>query len=431
MENKVLTKIKEFYFMVVAVLMYYFVNEYIDFGLQITFRHAFALVLALSAIVLFLYKPNISRGVTAFKDALVYSTPLLVITAVSLFVWFMETVSVDVISRGLSSTFIYTNMLSSALGAAAMIYIFGDKGIWYNLVAILTANILMIATIIAQNGLGSYMKEFITLITTFAGVTGDIIVKAEVHELAFCLGAYLIFMLLKPKKSVPYFILLGLSLFCFLSAFKRIAMIAIAIALFFGYLLKFVAKYHPKTAKALVTIFAVIAIAILVAYIALIKMDIFQLLEKAGIETSGRVEIYSAVDKFYEFSPDFLGHGIGFLTYQLNTFMHVGVAGVHNDFLQYFIDLGFWGYIIWLSSMTLVRIKYFGRKENIENAIISFVLILYLIIVSSTDNTMNYPLLTCSLAVMMMGNGFEKRAKEIEIKIFGYAKESKESELSL
>ena len=96
MENKILEKAKVFYFVVVAVMMHYFLNEYIDLGLHVTYRHAFALVLACSAIFLFLLKPNIARGITAFKDACVYSVPLGVTTVVSLFVWFVQTVDVDV-----------------------------------------------------------------------------------------------------------------------------------------------------------------------------------------------------------------------------------------------------------------------------------------------------------------------------------------------
>ena len=420
MENKILEKAKDFYFIVIAVMMYYFLNEYIDVGLHVTYRHAFALVLFASAAIMFMFKPNIARGFTAFCDACIYSIPLLVTTVASLFVWFMETVDVDVMSRGLSSSFIYANMLSFALGAGALLYVFGKRAIWYNLVAILIANMLMIVTIIAQNGLGSYFSEFVTLITTFAGVTGDIIVQAEIHELAFCLGAYLIYMLYKPKKNIIYFILLFLALFCFLSAFKRIAIIAIVIALAFGYILKFIAHYNAKTATRLVIFFSVVVIILLIGYIALIKMDAFELLEKAGINTSGRVEIYNAVDKFYEFNPGFLGNGIGFLTYQLNTFMNVDVASVHNDFLQHFIDLGFWGYIVWLISMTLVRVCYFGRGGNVDNAIITFMLILYLIIVSSTDNTMNYPLLTGVLAMLMMGNSFSENVCRTENKMFNY-----------
>lgn len=426
MENKILEKAKEFYFMIIAVMMYYFLDEYIDIGLFITYRHAFALVLFGSAFLLFLYKPDIARGVTAFRDACVYSVPLLVTTVVSLFIWFAGLADTGVISRGLSSSFIYTNMLSFALGAGALLYVFGKKGIWYNLAAILTANILMIIKIIAQNGLLNYFTEFITLVTTFADVTGDVIVKAEIHELAFCLGAYLIYMLYKPKKSMAYFILLFLSLFCFLSAFKRIAMVAVAASLLFGYLLKFVAKKSEKAAGRLTVILSIIMIFLLIGYIALIKMNVFALLEDAGINTSGRAGIYNAVDKFYEFAPEFLGNGIGFLTYKLNTSMHIGVASIHNDFLQHFIDLGFFGYIIWLFSMILLRVLYFGRQGSHDNAIVAFILILYLVIVSSTDNTMNYPLLTGVLAILMMGNGFDENVRRSEYSIFGYISKANE-----
>ena len=428
MENKILEKGISVYFMVVAVMMYYFINEYIDVGLHVTYRHAFALVLFFSAVVLFMYKPNIERGFTAFRDACIFSFPLLVTTVVSLFIWFVERVDTDVISRGLSSSLIYVNMLSFALASGVVLYVFGSAGIWYNLVAILIANILMIVMVVAQYGLANYMSEFITLIVTFADVTGDIIVQAEIHELAFCLGAYLIYMLFKPQKNIVYFILLFLTLFCFLSAFKRIAIIAIVIALMFGYLLKFIARFNQKTASRLIIFFSIALIILLLGYIAIVKGDAFELLEKAGINTSGRVGIYNAVDDFYEFSPTFLGNGIGFLTYQLNTNMSIGVASVHNEFLQYFIDLGFFGYIIWLFSIILLRVWYFGRKGNIENMIIAFMLTIYLVIVSSTDNTMTYPLLTGVLAMLMMGHGFDKNVRETEAKIFGSVKKKRGSE---
>lgn len=419
MEKGIINRFKVFYFMLVAVMMNYFITEIIDLGIYITYRHAFALVLAASAILSFLYKPNIARGFCAMKSALVYSVPLLVTVVASLFIWFMGTVDVDIISRGLSSSFIYSNMLSFALAAAAFLYVFGEKGIWYNLIAILTANILMIVTIIAEHGMGNYFSELIALITSFAAETGDIIIQAEVHELAFCLGAYLIYMLFKPKKDIIFYILLALSLFCFLSAFKRIGIIAIAISLAFGWVLRFIAKYSKKTASGVTMFLSVMLIVLLIGYIALIKMDAFALLEQMGINTSGRVEIYNVVDRFYEFSPDFLGNGIGFLTYQLNTNIKMGVASVHNDFLQYFVDLGFWGYILWLISMIVLRILYFGAKGKTENAIITFMLTLYLIIVSSTDNTMNYPLLTGVLAVLMIGHGFNEDVRKAETKMFG------------
>ncbi|MBQ2841010.1 MAG: O-antigen ligase family protein [Oscillospiraceae bacterium] len=430
MENKFAQATFKVYFMAVAVLMYYFLTEVINLGVFVTYRHAFALVLFASAFLAFLYKPNIARGASSIKATFVYCTPLIITVFVSLFIWFMEQVDTEIIARGLSGVFVYNNMLSFTLAAVAFLYVFGEKGIWYNLVAILISNILMLLTIILQNGIGSFFSEFITLVVTFAAETGDIIVQAEIHELAFCLGAYLIYMFLKPKKDIVFFILLGLTSFCFLTAFKRIGIIAIVIALVFGWFLKLVAKFKKDTAMRLTVIFSVILAVLLIGYVAIIKLDVFSLLEKAGIDTSGRVTIYNAVDKFYEFSPEFLGNGIGFLTYQLSTNMNVGVSSVHNDFLQYFIDLGFWGYILWLTSMTLVRVCYFGKKGKVENGIIALALSLYLVIVSSTDNTMNYPLLTTVLAIIMIGHGFDEKVRTCEMKMFGHISDAnKETEV--
>ena len=57
-------------------------------------------------------------------------------------------------------------------------------------------------------------------------------------------------------------------------------------------------------------------------------------MEAAGIDTSGRAYIYRAVDKFYEFSPTFIGNGLGFLTFRLNSGLEIGVGAIHNDFLD-------------------------------------------------------------------------------------------------
>ena len=420
MENKYVSIVGKAYFMAVAVLMYYFLTEVIQIGLFVTFRHAFALLLFVSTFLVFLYKPNIARGVASLKATFIYCMPLIVTVFASLFIWFVGQVDVSVISRGLSAIFVYNNMISFALASVAFLYVFGEKGMWYNLIAILIANIMIIMTIIAQNGIGIFFSELITLVITFAGETGDVIVQAEIHELAFCLGAYLVYMLLKPRKDIVYFILLGLTSFCFVVAFKRIGMIAIVLALALGWMLKFFAKFKKDSAHRLTIILTVLLVIILIGYVAIIKMDVFSLIEKAGIDTSGRVVIYNAVDKFYEFSPEFLGNGIGFLTYQLSTNMNVGVTSVHNDFLQYFIDLGFWGYILWLTSMTLLRVCYFGAKRKTENAIIVLALTVYLVIVSSTDNTLNYPLLTTVLGAIMIGQGFDERVRNTETKLFGY-----------
>ena len=69
--------------------------------------------------------------------------------------------------------------------------------------------------------------------------------------------------------------------------------------------------------------------------------------------------------------------------------------------------------------MTVVRVCYFGAKGKIDSAIIALSLSIYLFIVSSTDNTVNYPLLTTVIAIIMIGHGFDERVREDETKRFG------------
>ena len=126
MENQLTDKIKTAYVILVATMMYYFITEIINLGIFVTFRHAFALVIAASAVVVFMFRPNVARGVVAFKCAVYYSMPLLITIMASLFIWFTNQVSTDVIARGLSGAFVYTNMLSFALASSAFLYIFGE-----------------------------------------------------------------------------------------------------------------------------------------------------------------------------------------------------------------------------------------------------------------------------------------------------------------
>ena len=63
-------------------------------------------------------------------------------------------------------------------------------------------------------------------------------------------------------------------------------------------------------------------------------------------------------------------------------------------------------------SMAVLRTGYFGRDGDGDTAAVTTLLLLYLFIVSATDNTVNYPLLTTVLAILIMGNGYTKRVEQ-------------------
>lgn len=412
-------KVQTVYFVAVATLMYYFIDSVLQLSIYISFHHAFALLLILSAFVCFLVRPRLVRAAEAVRAGLVLSVPLLVMVTVSLLIWSVERTAPDLIFRGLSYYLILSNQASGIFAAMAFLYIFGEVGIWYNLLAIVLANLMMIAGIMAEYGIGSYMQQLWTLIITFADQTGDVIVQAEIHELAFCLGAYLLYMLLYPRRSLLFWILLPLAGFCFVSAFKRIAMVAIAVGLALGWLLRLLERLRMCHAVRLVLgAGLILGLLLLVAYVAAVKMGIFTLMEEAGINTNGRADIYEAIDDLYTFSPSFLGRGQGYLTYQLNENRSLGMDAVHNDFLQFYIDLGFWGYLLWLLSFTVLRVWFFGRDGRLDGAVNAFVILLYMLTISSTDNTMNYQLVHGAIALLIAGHGFDDRVRHAEQRFY-------------
>ena len=419
-ENQVAKKVLGVYFIALSVLMHYFLNNALEFGLSITFRHLFAVIIIVSGIIYFLAKPDVPKALVAFKSSLVAGTPLFVTLTASMLVWVVEKSELHVITRGLSYYFVYMNFFHAALAGAVLLYVFGEKGIWYNLLAVLIANLLMIATIMVKNGVGVYISEFITLVKTFAGETGKVIMQAEIHELAFCTGAYIIYMLLYVRKNIFSLVLFSLAAFCFVSAFKRIAVVAIVVALAFGYAMRLLkARGKEKLVRRIIAVTMILIVIILLAYIGLVKWGVFQKMEDAGIDTSGRADMYRGVDKYYEFSPSFIGNGMGFLTYHLNTDLDLVVSAIHNDFLDYFVNIGFFGFIFWLLSFTVLRTKYFGRDGFTDGSIVASTLLMYLMIVSATDNTMNYQLFNTTIAIITIGHGFDSRVEAERERIFG------------
>lgn len=407
-------------FTALAAIMYYSLDGYFDFGVYVTYRHVLAVLLIVSAFVCFLVRPNVARMATVWKDCLAFSAPTFVFLFVSLFLWCYNKENPSVIARGLSSNFFFINHFSSVFAAGAFLYMFGEKGIWYNLAAILAANLLMLAGIMAEYGVGVFFGQLVTLVLTFAGETGKVIVLAEIHELAFCLGLYLIFMMLHYRRRLFFHVLFFLALFCFTAAFKRIAVLGLMVIVPLGQILTFWAHHgQKKTVSKILMILMAAACIIPLAYIGLVHAGLFSWMEKAGINTMTRSGAYEWAAQYYTFSPSFMGRGIGFLTYQLqNDGNSIGLNTIHNDFLQYFVDLGFWGFLLWIFSMTVFRVWYFGRGGKINTAVSAAAIVLWTFVVSSTDNTPRYPLFITVMALLTIGDGFDERTKEMEKKIF-------------
>lgn len=114
---------------------------------------------------------------------------------------------------------------------------------------------------------------------------------------------------------------------------------------------------------------------------------IFQVLD---INSQGRIDgesIWTQAKQYYDFSPFYLGRGIGWVISWLKMAGSSFFPILHNDFLAGFIELGFLGYIVWI--FLFQAIPFIWRKKiYISNIVL--LLTGYMFINFLTDNTYIY-----------------------------------------
>lgn len=128
-----------------------------------------------------------------------------------------------------------------------------------------------------------------------------------------------------------------------------------------------------------------------------------RIFDALNINTMGRVNMWRKMNDYYVFSPDFTGWGIGWVSEWLKNANIPSFSNLHNDFLMAYIELGFWGYVLWILSFVLIVALV--KKESVKKANFIMILFGYAFINFLTDNIYLYvsfltPLYTICLDVI-------------------------------
>ena len=231
-----------------AAAMFYFVQGAISAGgFGFMYRYLFGMAIIALAAAVFLVKPNAARLINLAKSVLIMSAPYMVTVLWSAVIWIKEFAPLKTMTRGFFFPFY---QIIAALTAAAILYMFSKKGIWYCLLGMCLGNGIIVALVV---------EEMVTLLTTFGEVTGAMMHETEVHDLTFGFGPFAVFLAMNihPKNknwwiacaAVGFFLLVGL---------KRIEIGAIAIAVVPCWLLM---RAKDNTAKKIMNILCVVIIA--------------------------------------------------------------------------------------------------------------------------------------------------------------------------
>lgn len=398
-------------YFLLATLMYHLRSEsFTLFGIDFMLKFLISAVITLLSVCIFLVQTNLPRAWVLTRSTIAMALPHLFILAISVPLWVTSLRQMGEIRGGLFNQLYQINAI---LSMAGMVYVLGEKSIWINLAAILAANSVEFVRAIQMNGLSAYLQELRTLIVTFADETGPIIINMEVHELTFALGVYVTFFILSWKTILkkPWMIIMAsLAVFYFLSGFKRIGVFAVAIAVVVGILL-WIGLGRKKRNVGWIACMGLVAALMVLVYVALINWGFMTYLqERWGIDLMGRAHLLEELEGFYGFGPSFMGYGAGFAQEYV---LAVHGAATHNDIIVLYVDIGFWGLIVWGILMFCVRPSIVGRAQNLRSAVLCFCYSVYLTATAMTDNTFYYVYVSTAIAVLTLAEGIENVPDEL------------------
>lgn len=372
-------------------------------GVDFSLKNPCALAILLLALLNFIATVRLGRFMVLVRHAVVQMLPYLIPLFFSSVIWLTSAADAITIANGLG---MIVPQLLSVCVAAATLYLFGEKGIWYCLGSMCAANFLLIASVIAEGGFSAFMEEFRTLLVTFTAESGPLMMMLEVNDLTFAFGPFLIYLLLNRKKTPHFFFWLIVVTFLFMAGLKRIAIPAVLLGVFVAFLLQ---KMPEKAARQTALCLSVGMMLVSFLYIAGIRMGLFEYLEaKLGINTMGRVNMFENLAPYYDVNFTFMGRGTGFERYvdwaSGTIFQNPQrtIMQIHNDFMRMYLNIGFVGYWVWLIGYLVVRIRYWFLRAGQMAGCTFFAICIYCFVLYATDNTIYYPytMIACALVPM-------------------------------
>lgn len=346
------------------------------------------------AAVYILWSGNFKNFKVLFRFALMYSSIIVGIILCSILIWIFDLQTIGYIMKGVSK--ISYQLLNIAIVISA-VYMFQEDAARYTFFGIASANFVIIFLGAVTNGFGGAVKDLIANITSFGA--SDVVVNSkfiraiEIHDITFVMGVYVIYFLFFSSGVKYRYLYAGIALFLFMAGLKRIAFLSMLAALTFAL---FCCVLGPKGKKRTLIITAFLIVAFCYYYIIIIHEGVFtRFCIEHEIELNGREKIYDFISNYYEVSPSYSGKGYEFCVHLLKSMREtkdqvVAINAVHNDILKMYVEMGFWGFLLWIMGYYVYQTHWFINRCGEKTAVCFMAINVYMLVTYMTDNTMFY-----------------------------------------
>ena len=386
------------------------------YRLPVGLKYAINMLVFGWACAMFFIHPLFERAKFCMRFFLLFSFPYMLFWMWSVGIWISEFQNLAFIVRG-SQNVIY--MMTNLLFVAGAIYLFGKHTLTLTVVGMTVANGLVALQVAARAGIGTFISEYIRLLVTFADDTGSAMRSMELHDMVYGWGVCAVYYLIHKEKNWKIQIFcLAVSWLFFTMGFKRIAIPAVVGAIGIYYVMYWL---KPKHLWTLATIAAATVGVLIFLYLISIKTHVFfDFCDKHEINLMSRDVLFTYYEDFYQLSPTYLGQGIRFI-YAYGTEHQndrIMVNAVHNVYLEFYIEVGFWCWWIWIFYELAFRIHRVSKWYGDIPAYALMAMNFYVFFTFLTDNTSFYfpNNVLYRMAVMVWCfEVAEKRARTLEI----------------
>lgn len=348
---------------------------------------------------------------------IMYISLLCLIMIYSLIIWILGFTEMSSMIRG-GSKLIF--QMTAVLVAISGVYLFGKESIKLFLISFCVCNGIIMLIEMPKFGVFESMSSLIHSIVTFGDAKGY--ARAlEIHDLTFIMGQFAIYYLLFAPKDTDahrrerkYGI--AASLLFFIIGMKRIAFLGLGCALLLGWLIR-----NRKNAYRIVIRTGIIMTACIFVFVYMVHNgSLTEILEKLGIDTMGRTGAWAMASEYYEFSPTFFGYGFESVDAIIKEWAETGRTNgaytLHNDYLKAFIELGFYGFTMWVAAQYIIYPIIWNRIYNSRTACVYMCILVYMSFTFMTDNTAFTYWSTMALRMLPMAFAFGEEKLEPVIK---------------
>ena len=197
---------------------------------QTRMMKAISLFIVVMAATYLFISGRLERVKTAASFVGVYGFVLIGIIVWSIFLWIINIESIDFILRG-ASKFMYQFLVLLIIFSGA--YLFGERAIFTTFYGLAAANMLMVVYNLGVYGISDSINSVIAMLMGSDAQEG--FARAmEIHDITFTYGFFIIYLLFFAQHTKERILCLLVSIFFFILGWKRIALLALPVALFFG-----------------------------------------------------------------------------------------------------------------------------------------------------------------------------------------------------